>query len=319
LKWTALLLAAAFLILAGCGDAGDSTVSRSGNTEASIKVITTTTVIAALAEEVAGEHGQVASILPPGTDPHTFEPSPDQAGAVAEADVILANGIGLDDYLTDFVRAANPDVPINVVTEGVELLGSGEEHADHEVEGAAEGDHGSFDPHVWQDPLRVQQMVTNIAEALAAADPAHAEDYQRNAAAYNAQLDELDAEIRAMFGPVPAANRKIVTNHESLAYFADRYELELVGTVIPGAYADREPSAHDIAELVELIESSGVRAIFAEQLIDPKIAEQIANDTGIEIVSGTYTDGVGAPGSGAETVDGMLRTNAETISDALSN
>lgn len=300
------------LVLAGCGDESDPTPSASGAGPVQLSVVASTTIIGALAAEVAGEHAGVSTILQPGVDPHTFEPSPDQAGLIAEADLVLLNGIELDDFLMDFVASANAEVPTVVVTEGIELLGSGEGHA-----GEHEEEHGEFDPHVWQDLLRVQQMVTNIADALAAADPAHAGDYKANAAAYNTQLGELDAEIRSMFDPLPAANRKIVTNHESLAYFADRYDLEVVGTVIPGASADREPAAKDIAELVTLIESVGVRAIFAEQLIDPKIAEQLANDTGVEIVYGIYTDSVGEPGSGAETVDGMLRANAVKIADAL--
>lgn len=303
---------ALLLVIAGCGGEPDPTSSASGAAQAQLSVVASTTIIGALAVEVAGEHADVSTILQPGVDPHTFEPSPDLAGQIADADLVLLNGIELDDFLIDFIASANADVPTAVVTERIELLGSGAGHAEEH-----EGEHGEFDPHVWQDPLRVQQMVSNIADALAAADPAHAGDYQANAAAYNARLGELDAEIRTMFDPLPAANRKIVTNHESLAYFADRYDLEVVGTVIPGASADSEPAAKDIAELVELIESADVRAIFAEQLIDPKIAEQLANDTGVEIVYGIYTDSVGKPGSGAETVEGMLRTNAVKIAGAL--
>jgi ABC-type Zn uptake system ZnuABC Zn-binding protein ZnuA len=315
--WVVLLLAA-IPVLVACGNADEPTTAPSDNAAAALGVVTTTTIIAALAEEVAGEHGQVESILQLGSDPHTFEPSPNQAGIVADADLVLMNGIGLDDYLLDFVRSANPDAPVVVVTDGIGLLESEEEH-DGEQEEAHEDEHGAFDPHVWQDPLRVQQMVSSIAAALAAADPAHAANYERNAAAYNALLAELDGDIQTMLEPIPAVNRKIVTNHESLAYFADRYGLEIVGTVIPGASADSEPSARDIAELVGLIESTGVRAIFAEQLLDPKVAEQIANDTGVEVVYGIYTDAVGEPGSGADTVDGMLRTNATMIAEALAD
>lgn len=324
------------LALAGCGDESDPTPTSSGSADVQLSVVTTTTIIAALAEEVAGEHATVQSILQPGVDPHTFEPSPDQAAMLAEAGLVLMNGIELDDFLIDFIESANADVPIVVVTEGIELLGFEEAagHEGEEDEHAAEGtidaehsdeeaeheeEHGEFDPHVWQDPLRVQQMVDEIATALAEADPENAGDYQANADAYNQQLEDLDGEIRAMLDPIPEANRKVVTNHEALAYFAERYDLDIVGTVIPGAGADSEPSARDIAELVELIEHEQVKAIFAEQLIDPKIAEQIASDTGVAIVYGIYTDSVGEPGSGAETVDGMLRANATQIAEALAD
>jgi ABC-type Zn uptake system ZnuABC Zn-binding protein ZnuA len=304
-----------------CGDGSDLTATgaASGDEPSQrLQVVTTTTIIAALAKEVGGELIAVQSILQPGVDPHTFEPSPDQATDVAEADLALMNGIELDEYLLDFVESANADAPVIVVTDGIELLGF-EEGDGHEEDEHSADEHGEFDPHVWQDPLRVQLMVDNIAAALAEADGANADAYQANAAAYNARLDELDAEIRAMLDPIPAENRKVVTNHEALAYFAERYEIEIVGTVIPGAAADVEPSAQEIAELVEIIEHEQVRAIFAEQLIDPKIAEQIANDTGVEIVYGIYTDSVGEPGSGAETVDGMLLQNATKFRDALSD
>jgi ABC-type Zn uptake system ZnuABC Zn-binding protein ZnuA len=304
-----------------CGDGSDLTATgaASGDEPSQrLQVVTTTTIIAALAKEVGGELIAVQSILQPGVDPHTFEPSPDQATDVAEADLALMNGIELDEYLLDFVESANADAPVIVVTDGIELLGF-EEGDGHEEDEHSADEHGEFDPHVWQDPLRVQLMVDNIAAALAEADGANADAYQANAAAYNARLDELDAEIRAMLDPIPAENRKVVTNHEALAYFAERYEIEIVGTVIPGAAADVEPSAQEIAELVEIIEHEQVRAIFAEQLIDPKIAEQIANDTSVEIVYGIYTDSVGEPGSGAETVDGMLLQNATKFRDALSD
>ncbi len=192
----------------------------------------------------------------------------------------------------------------------------GEEH-ENEHDGHDEHDHGEYDPHVWQDPIRVQVMVDNIADALAELDPDQADEYRENAEAYNQTLDETHAEIEELIDMIPADDRLLVTNHDAFSYFADRYALEVIGTVIPGTSSEADPSAGEIAGLSELIEQEGVKAIFAEDLIDPKVAEAVASDTGVEIVYGLYSEQVGDEGSGAETVHGMLLANAEKISEAL--
>jgi ABC-type Zn uptake system ZnuABC Zn-binding protein ZnuA len=260
-------------------------------------------------------------------DPHTFEITPGVARTASEADVVLVNGIGLDDFLLDDIEGANGEVRIVTVTDGIELIEGGHEHEDEdEHEGEAEDEHdeddedheeGGFDAHVWQDPLRVKVMVANIAAALAEVDPDNADDYQANAEAYQHTLDETHAEIQALIDEIPQESRKLVTNHEALTYFADRYGFEIVGTVIPGTSTEADPSAGELAELSELIEHESVRAIFTEQLVDPRVAEQLASDTGVEIVYDLYTDSIGEPGSPGETLHGMLLENARLISEAL--
>jgi ABC-type Zn uptake system ZnuABC Zn-binding protein ZnuA len=333
-------------VTATSGEAGDELV-----------VVASNSIIGSLTRQVAGDQATVIDLIPSGVDPHTYEPSVDDARNIAGADLALFNGLELDDNLVSFVEDAQAGVPVVVVTEGIELLPSGaddhgeghEEHQDehhqegtpaaeehhehesgtaeagdeheheHEGEGEAGHEHGEFDPHVWQDPIRAKVMVDNIAAALAEVDPDHADDYRANAEAYKERLDEVDAEIQALVDEIPDENRKIVTNHDALGYFADRYGFEVVGTVIPSTSTDAEPSAQEIAELTELIEAEQVQAIFAEELVDPKIAEQLANDTGVQIVTGIYTDQVGEPGTPAETLDGMLLENARKFHDALSN
>lgn len=308
--------------LAACGESDEGAAQADTPT-----IVATTSIIGALAEQVAGDRAEVATLIGAGVDPHTYDPSPGDVRAASDADLILMNGIGLDDYLVDRVRSANPDAPVSVVTEGIELHVGEHDHGndedDHEeVDGHeeaedAEHDHGQFDPHVWQDPIRAQTMVVNIAAALSEVDPDNAATYEANAEAYKATLQQTDAEIRALIDGIPPENRKLVTNHDSLGYFADRYGLEIVATVIPNLSTESDPSARQIAELTDLLEELDAPAIFTEQLVDPKIAEQLAHDTGATIVTGLYTDSIGEPGSGADTLHGMLLENARKIAEGL--
>ncbi|MEZ4521786.1 MAG: metal ABC transporter substrate-binding protein [Thermomicrobiales bacterium] len=308
--WIALAVVAG--LLAGCG--GDEDQGAEGQ----LSVVTTTSVLSSLTEKVGGDLVAVEPLMGPGVDPHTFELTPGDVRAVADADLVFFNGIGLDDYLMDDVESANDAANIVIVTDGIDLLES-EDHEDEAEKDQEEDDHdhGAFDPHVWLDPIRVEMMVDNIADALAGADPDNASIYRNNATAYRETLEETDRQIRALIDEIPEDHRKLVTNHDAFEYFARRYGLEIIGTVIPGTSSEADPSASDIAELTQLIEEENVRAIFAEALIDPKVAESLASDTGVEIVYGLYTGQVGEEGSGAETVDGMLLANAEKISEAL--
>ncbi|MBI5947811.1 MAG: zinc ABC transporter substrate-binding protein [Chloroflexi bacterium] len=292
-------VAAAF---AACG--GDGGGTGSGG----VKVVATTAQVGALAREVAGDMARVTTLIPPGVDSHDFEASASDLKAIRDATLLLRNGIGLDDFLTPAIESAGGTKTVVTVTDGIEL---------HPGAGEVDGTSRDMDPHVWHDPLNARIMVANIAEALAAADPANADRYRANAAAYQATLDETDRQIRALIDGIPAANRKLVTNHDAFGYFIRRYGLTFVGAVIPSTSTQAEPSAKDIAALVDLIRKEQVKAIFAESSLDPKVAEQIAKDTGVKIVDDLYGDSLGQPGSGAETVHGMLLANARKIAEAL--
>lgn len=297
------------LLLAACGGDDDSTSEG-------LAIVATTSQIDALAREVLGDQPASAVVLlKPGVDAHDYEPTAEDMRAIGSADLVLRNGIGLDDFVEDALDNAGGDARLVTVTDGIEVR-QGHQHEDEEADDH-DDETGEGDPHVWQDPLNAKVMVANIAAALAEADPDNADAYRTNAAAYSARLDEVDAEIRALIDDIPPANRKIVTNHDAFGYFIDRYGLEFVGAVIPSTDTSAEPSAQDIADLVDAIEREGVKAIFAESSIDPKIAEQVANDTGVRIVDDLYGDSLGEPGSGAETLDGMLLANARKIAEAL--
>lgn len=304
---TMVVLLALMLVplAAACGGDDD------GGDDGRLRVVATTPQIGALAREVGGERINLQVLIGTGVDPHDYELTARDRAALDGADVVLRHGIGLDEFLDDAVRGRN----VVTVTEGIEVREGGKEHEDEEE--GDDHDHGDGDPHVWHDPERVKVMVDHIVAALAKADEANAATYRANGEAYKAVLDRTDAEIRALIDAIPPANRKMVTNHDAFGYFIERYGLVFVGAVIPSTSTQAEPSAKDLAELVETIRREKVRAIFAESSLDPKIAEQIAKDTGVRIVDNLYGDSLGEPGSGAETVHGMLLANARTIAEAL--
>lgn len=303
-----LLALLAIWVTAACGG-GDG--DGGATTGTGVKVVATTTQIGALTREVAGDEVQLTVLLSAGADAHDYEPSPKAVAQIKNARVVLVNGIGLDEWLDDVIGGAGAKQVV-VVTEGIVVRAGSEEHADE-----GEHSHDEGDPHVWHDPENVKVIVDNIVAALAAADPGNATTFAANGDTYKARLDAVDAQIRALIDSIPAENRKVVTNHDSFGYFFDHYGLEFVGAIIPGTSKDAQPSAKDLADLTDLIKREGVKAIFAEEEVDPKVARQLAGDTGVAIVTGLYADSLGAPGSGAETVDGMLLSNATKIAEAL--
>lgn len=289
--------ALAAILTAACGGGGEST-RGSG-----IKVVATTTQIGALTRAVAGDKVQLSILLQAGASAHDYEPDPSALKKIAAAKVVLKNGIGLDDWLDKSISSAGGTDSVVVVTAGVA------------ISKGAEGDED--DPHVWHDPKNARIMVENIVKALSAADPANAVTFKANGDAYSLKLDAVDKEVRSLIDAIPAANRKMVTNHDSFGYFVRAYGLTFVGAVIPSTSSESQPSAKDLAALQDLIRREGVRAIFAEEEIDPKVAREISKDTGVKIIDNLYADSLGKPGSGAETVDGMILSNARKIAEAL--
>jgi ABC-type Zn uptake system ZnuABC Zn-binding protein ZnuA len=313
----AAILACAVPFFAACG--GDDA------TDERVSVVATTTQIGALVREVAGSNVRLTVLLQAGADAHDFEPSAQDAVTLSRADLVLMNGIGLDEWVERVIEGAGSADKVVVVTEGVQVFEGAGVHGDEDDHDDASGDghdedghsHEGGDPHVWHDPANVKLMVRNIVAALARADPANASSYEANGAVYEQKLDEVDAEIRAMIAEIPEGNRKLVTNHDAFGYFIRAYGLEFVGAVIPGSGSGAQPSAQQLAALTDLIRLEGVKAIFAEAEVDPRVAQQLANDTGVQIVTGLYADSLGEPGSGAETVHGMLLFNARKIAEAL--
>ncbi|MGE5596214.1 MAG: metal ABC transporter substrate-binding protein, partial [Hyphomicrobiales bacterium] len=227
-------LAIGGLFAASCGNSDDA---RAGTPDR-LEVVATIAPVGAVAKAVGGEFVDVHVLVKPGVDPHEFSLRVGDRKAIADADVILRNGIGIDSFLDknlDDVRER-----VTTVSEGVEIRGEA-------------GDDGDEDPHIWQSPENVKVMARNALDALVRADPGHAAQYRANADAYIARLDEADQQVRAIIGSIPPANRKLVTNHDAFGYFIERYGLEFVGAVIPGQTTAAEPSAKDISKLEDTI------------------------------------------------------------------
>lgn len=333
-----------------------------------LRVLATTTLIADVAANVGGDRVEVTALVPPGADVHAFQPTPQDVLLVAEADVVLVNGAGLEEFLEDLVANAAGVEPV-VVSNGIHVLPFGDHEHDHDADhmdeadshddehegehheahigvlgedadcgdhtheddgdhadegehheegdhADGEHDHGACDPHFWTDPANAAIWAGNIAEAFAAADPANAETYRANAAAYSAELDALDAEIESILAVIPTDERVIVTNHEFLAYFAHRYEFEVVGVVL-GNTTLAEPEPQAVAALVQTINAEGVTAIFAEVSDPGRLASVIAEEAGdVQIVT-LYSGSLSEADGPAATYLDYLRYNAQAIADAL--
>lgn len=312
------VLALVGLAATGCGD-GTSQPSEDGATR---PLVATTSIWSDITSNIACD-APVSTVIPPGADPHSYEPSLRDRELVSNAAVVIANGAGLEATTTDLLEAAIGD-GVNVVEMAahIDLLDAdaGDDHAedddhadevdeDHadEVSVDDEHAHGDGDPHVWQDPTRIAGALDVIASALA---PLGIETCEAD---YRDELLALDAEIAATLAPIPAPQRLLVTSHDSLAYFADRYDFEIVGTVIPSTSTMADSSSGELAELADLVEQRSVRAIFTDAFESASDAEALADRIGIPVVP-LVTDAVT---DGAPTYAEMMRSNATTIADAL--
>ncbi|MEZ4530135.1 MAG: zinc ABC transporter substrate-binding protein [Thermomicrobiales bacterium] len=284
--------------------------------DGALKISTSTSILADLARQIGGERVEVTSILPANADPHDFEPSPDDVIEIEDADLIVLHGLQLDTWADSLIESAQTDAPVVVATVGIETIGGDHEGGDHDEEDH-DHDFDMGDPHVWFDPMRAKQMAANIRDGLAALDPDGATGYQERYEAYAAELDRLDHDIRERIELIPEDRRIMVTNHDALAYYAERYGLTIVGTVIPGLDSRTEPSAKDVVALIERVEESGVSVIFAENTVDPALAESLAADTGIRVAPDLYTDSLGDEGSGADTYIGLMQTDTLIIVENL--
>ncbi|MBZ0300953.1 MAG: zinc ABC transporter substrate-binding protein [Anaerolineae bacterium] len=316
--------------------------------DAPLKVVTTTTLIADVARNVGGDLVDVTALVPVNSDVHAFQAAPQDAVLIGEAQLVLVNGANLEETLLNLVVNA-ASVDLTVVSNGVPVLafadpagpaalatdshepvgrlgvdaecGSEDEQAeaDQTQEGSDAQPHGACDPHVWLNPENVAIWADNIAAAFSAADASHAETYAANAAAYNAQLAALDQEIVTIFAAVPADQRILVTNHDFLGYLAAHYDFQIVGTVIPSLSTLAEPSPQDVADLINAIHTTGVKAVFAEVSNPNALAKVIAQDAGDVAVVILFSDSLSGPDEAAPTYLDYMRYNAQAIADALAS
>jgi ABC-type Zn uptake system ZnuABC Zn-binding protein ZnuA len=286
----ALLLLLCLPLVPACGGdaAGDS----------GLHVVATTGQAADLTRAVTGDRAHVTGLLPPNADPHAFEIRPDDVKELSGAGLVVRSGGDLDEWLDGAIDSSGADAQVLTLANHVE----------------SDGD----DPHWWQDPRNAIAAVAAIRDALIEADPAGADAYRRNAIAYTRRLERLDRQVAACIGKVPAAQRTLVTTHDSLGFYARRYGIRVVGAVIPSRSTAAQPSAGEISELVETIRREDVKAIFAESSIKPDVEEAIARESGARIGRALWADTLGPEGSDGATYIDSIASNTAALVDGFS-
>jgi ABC-type Zn uptake system ZnuABC Zn-binding protein ZnuA len=311
------LLVASLLLLVtaavvACGE-NDAPTASDGP-----RVVATTTQAADLVRHVAGERAQVTQLLTANADPHAYELRPRDVEAIAGADLVVRSGGDLDDWLEEAIRQAAVDAPVVTLIDSVRTLEGGHEHEEEEEEHAGEEEEEhEIDPHWWQDPRNAAVAVGEIERSLAIVDAAGAQGYKDRAAAYQAEIERLDAAVRECWARVPAKQRKLVTTHDALGYYARRYRLEVVGTVIPSLSTQGEASAGELAELAETIRRERVRVVFAESSVNSKVERAIADESGAAIGRELWADTLGPEGSPGATYLRSIAANTKAMVEGV--
>ena len=250
-------------------------------------VVATTTQVADLTRNVAGPDAHLVQLLQPNADPHDYEIRPHDVGALADADLIVRSGGEADAWVEDAIEGSGSDAPVVDLSQAVKLRGD--------------------DPHWWQDPRNAILAVHALERAL-----------HRTAPAYVDRLTTLDRDTAACIAKLPPEDRKLVTTHDALGYYAARYGLDVIGTVIPSQSTEGQPSAGDVADLIATIRATGVKAVFAESSVEPKVEEAIARETGATVGAPLWADTLGPPGSSGATYIDSIQANTRAIVEGLS-
>jgi len=296
----ALLAALALAAAPACAAAG-----------AKLKVVATFTVLADMVRNVGGERVELTTLVGPDGDAHVYEPTPAAARAVAEADLVIVNGLGFEGWMERLVVASGYAGPVVVASEGTSLL---EAEAANENEA---GHDGGVDPHAWHDLANGRIYAANIARALAAADPGRAGLYRRRAQAYGAALAALDRDIRERLAALPAERRRVITSHDAFGYFGRAYGIEFMAPI--GFSTESEPRAGQIAALIRQMREQDVRALFVDNVTDARLIEQLAREADAVLGGTLYSDALSGANGPAPTYLDMMRHNADALLDALAD
>ncbi len=290
------------ILLAGCSQPASAPADNG-----KLKVVATTSIIGDVVTNIGDDLIDLTVLMPAGTDPHSFEPSPQQIAALSDADIIFINGFDLEETLMPVLEsAASPDKIVEV-SQGVDPIrfsGKDEGNDEHEQR---------YDPHVWMDPNNVIIWTQNIEDALSKADPANESAYHQHAEDYRDQLQELDEWIQAQITPLLPL--KVVTDHKVFGYFARRYGIEQVGAIIPSYSAMAQPSAQELAQLEDAIKQLGVKVILVGNTVNPSLAQRVAEDTGVQLIH-IYTGSLSGPDGPASTYLDFMRYNVKAIAKA---
>jgi ABC-type Zn uptake system ZnuABC Zn-binding protein ZnuA len=297
-----VLLVLASLFLISCTPA-----SSSSNQSTTIKVMAVETFLCDITQNITGDRVKVESLIPAGLDPHAFEPTPQDVTRIASSQVLIVNGAGLEEWLQKVLNNAG----------GKRLVIEASAGLTNRVHRQGEGFIVGNDPHFWLDPNNVIKYVENIRDGLIQADPEGKLTYTGNADVYIAKLRELDAWIQEQVKQVSPERRLLVTNHESFGYFADRYGFKIIGTIVPSISTGASPSAQQLAHLIDQIKATKVTAIFLETGSNPQLANQVARETGVKVVTELYSHSITPLDGKAPTYIDMMKYNTLTIVSAL--
>lgn len=293
------------LALSACASSGGAGAAstRTQDSTPGLNVVATTTQLADFVSAIGGNRVKIHRLLAPNVDPHDFEPSPADLEALIRAQLIVRNGVNLEKWFDATITAAGAKGTVLDASQGITLR---------------RGAGGEADPHIWHNPRNAMLMVASIERALEKAEPAAAGDFRRNLASYTAQLEQLDRDIQAEIATL--TNKHLVTDHDSLGYYIDRYGLVFVGPIIPSFDTSAQLSATQIGDLVQKIRQTGTKAVFAESSLPTKTADAIAAEAGVKVVAGQdalYGDSLGPAGSDGDTYLKMERHNTKVIVDNL--
>ena len=295
------ILFVALLVIILITSCGGRSASPTGTTAP--VVLASTTFLADITRNIAGNRVQVESLLPVGADPHSYQPTPQDVTKITQSKLLIINGAEYEHFLESLLENAGGEREVIEASAGLSPKTD------------TESEHG-VDPHLWLDPNNAIVYVENIREGLTHFDPEGAGIYQSNADAYVARLIDLDAWISEQVAQIPSERRLLVTNHEALGYFADRYGFTVIGAVVPGVSSDASPSAEQMAKLIDQIKTSGTPALFLDEVENPALAQQIADETGVKVIEDLHLESL-TDGPPAGTYIDMMKHNVTRIVNAL--
>lgn len=278
-----------------------------------LPVVASFSILGDIVKEVGGDRIALTVLVGADGDAHVFEPAPADAKAVAAAKVLFVNGLNFEGWMDRLVQSSGFAGTLVVAAEGVKPMEPA--HEDHGHDHGHDHDHGDVDPHAWQDLKNGAIYAANVAKGLCLADPAHCTGYSERAAAYALRLTALDTEIKAQLAQIPEARRKVVTSHDAFGYFGAAYGLAFIAP--QGASTESEASAADVAALIRQIKSEGIAAVFVENISDPRLVTQIAEETGARMGGALFSDALSPPDGPAATYEAMFRHNAAQLIAAL--
>jgi zinc/manganese transport system substrate-binding protein len=269
------------------------------------KIVASFSVLGDIVQQVAGDKAQVTTLVGPDGDAHTFEPTPADASKLAQADLVVVNGLGLESWMDRLLASAEYKGPIAIASEGIKTRTMIEEQANSSAPETV------TDPHAWQDLRNGQIYVRNVAAALAKVDPANAAVYETNAKRYQAELAALDQDVRAAIGAVPESKRRVITSHDAFGYFGAAYGVEFLAP--EGLSTEAEPTAGDLARLITQMKAEHIRALFVETITDPRLVETISRETGAPMGGALFSDALSPADGPAPTYTAMFKNNVPKL------